>query len=227
MANLRGKNQLPIGQPFDYQLAMDRLQDYRSPRDKLRQLCDSGKLVRVKKGLYVPGWMDGEMPSVDPRVLAGLIYGPSYISLESALSHYGLIPERVAEITCVTIKRARQFRTPLGSFRYAPVNERVFGCGMTIEPARGGTFFLAEPEKALCDRIARIRGLSAAREVPHMIEADLRIDLNAVRQMSLSIIADIARRYRRNNVSAFHRWLTKELRSLGPNRATTTTAQTR
>ncbi len=56
----------------------------------------------VKKGLYIPGARPGEELKVDPLVLSGLISGPSYVSLETALSTYGLIPERVEEITCIT-----------------------------------------------------------------------------------------------------------------------------
>lgn len=212
MAKIRLNLYLPTGQPFDYQLAMYRLRDFRSPRDKLRHLCELGEVVRVKKGLYVPGRRQGEDLPVDPLVLSGLIYGPSYVSLETALSHYGLIPERVEEITCVTSKRTKLFRTPLGRYRYWPVNERVFSCGMRLEPAKGGTWLLAEPEKALCDRIALIRNLGAVRDVPSALAEDLRIDLEAVGHFRLPLVKEIADRYRRKNVSAFYRWLAREVR---------------
>lgn len=201
---------MPLAGPFDYQMAMDRLRDFRAPRDKLRHLCRLGDVVRVKKGLYVPGWRRGQEAPVDPLVLSGLIYGPSYVSLETALARHGLIPERVEEITCVTSKRARQFRTPVGRFTYRPVNERVFSYGVTLEQARGGAFFLAEPEKALCDRIALVRGLSAARDVPAVLLEDLRIDLRAVRDLRSPVVTEIAGRYRRRNVDAFSRWLSRE-----------------
>lgn len=203
---------LPTAGPFDYQLAMDRLRGFRAPRDKLRHLCACGSLVRVKKGLYVPGWQRGHEVSVDPLVLSGLIYGPSYVSLGTALAHHGLIPERVEEITCVTTKRARQFHTPLGRFTYQPVNERAFSYGVTLAEARGGTYFLAEPEKALCDRIALVRGLSAMRDVPVFLSEDLRIELDAVLAFRLPVVVETARRYRRKNVSAFAHWLSAESR---------------
>ena len=201
----------PHDQPFDYQLAMDRLRDYRAPRDKLGHLCQSGVVIRVRKGLYVPGWRLGEEPPVEPLVLAGLIYGPSYVSLETALARHGLIPERVEEITCITSKRAKDFRTPVGRFRYEPVSERVFGCGIRLEQARGGAFFMAEPEKALCDRVAMISGLKAAREVAAVLEDDLRVDVDAVMStFRLPLVQEIAELYRRKNVAAFHRWLSRQ-----------------
>ena len=217
VAKTASYSDLPSGQPFDYQLAMDRLRDYRAPRDRLRRLTERGELVRVRKGLYVPGWRRGEEPPVDPLVLSGLVYGPAYVSLETALSRYGLIPERVVEITCITSKRAKQFDTPVGRFRYEPVNERVFSVGIRLEQARGGSFFLAEPEKALCDRVAMLSGLSAARDVQTMLADDLRVELDALlATFRLPLVAEIAAAYRRKGVSAFHRWLAQQQKKAAP-----------
>lgn len=211
LANSEPNIGLPTDQPFDYQLAMDRLRDYRAPRDRLGHLCASGEVVRVRKGLYVPGWKRGQEPPVDPLVLSGLIYGPSYVSLETALSRHGLIPERVEEITCITSKRAKLFDTPTGRFRYEPVNERVFGLGIRLEQARGGSFFIAEPEKALCDRLAMISGLTAARDMRDVLENDLRIEPDEViRSFRLPLVTEIASVYRRKSVTAFHRWLSRQ-----------------
>lgn len=201
---------LPRDQPYDYQLAMDRLRGFQSPRDKLGHLCESGEVVRVKKGLYLPGWRQGEEFPVDPLVLAGLIYGPSYVSLETALSRHGLIPERTEEVTSITLKRAKCFDTPVGRFRYSPVNARAYACGLRLESARGGGYLLAEPEKALCDRIAQVRSLSAIRDVEALLEGDLRIERAALETFRIELVAEIAERYRRGSVSIFHRWLVRE-----------------
>ena len=133
--------------------------------------------------------------------------GPSYVSLETALAWHGLIPERVDEITSVTCKRARLFRTPLGRFSYRPVNEVAFGYGVGLQSADGGSFFLAEPEKALCDRVACVGQLRAQRDIPAMLEDDLRVDLDAVVRMRVPLVREIAQRYRRQSVNAFRRWL--------------------
>ena len=199
--------EFPVTHPFDYQLAMDRLAGYRAPRNKLRSLCLSGDLVRVRKGLYVAAAFPGRPPAVDPLVLAPLIYGPSYVSLETALAWHGLIPERVEEVTSVTSKRAKLFLTPVGRFSYRPVNETAYGYGVGLQSAAGGAFFLAAPEKALCDRIAGVRGLRAQRDVPELLADDLRVDMDAVVLMRLPLVREIARRYRRQNVTAFLRWL--------------------
>ena len=199
--------EFPSDHPFDYQLAMDRLADYRAPRNKLRNLCGGGDVVRVRKGLYVAPALPGRPPSVNPLILAPLIYGPSYVSLETALSWHGLIPERVAEITSVTCKRAQVFHTPLGRFTYRPINEVAFSYGVGLQTAAGGSFFLAEPEKALCDRIASVRHVHAQRDIPALLEEDLRVDLDEVVRMRLPAVREVARRYRRQSVNAFLRWL--------------------
>ncbi len=203
-------NNLPRDTPFDYQLAMDRLADYRYPRNKLGQLCKSGEFIRVKNGLYVPSSRGIGHSSVDPLVLAALVYGPSYVSLETALAHHRMIPERVAEITCMTTKRSRTFDTPVGRYTYQSLNVRAFSCGITLEDTTGGTYFLATPEKALCDRLALIPGIRAQGEIPALLEDDLRLELDAVIALKANDIQDIARRYRRNAVTAFAKWFQRQ-----------------
>jgi hypothetical protein len=185
---------------------MDRLGGYRFPRNKLSQLCRTGEIVRVKKGLFVPSARGTDAPPVDPLILAALIYGPSYVSLDTALAHHGLIPERVAEITCMTTKRARTFRTPVGRFTYHPLNPRAFSYGMTIQSAHGGTYFLATPEKAMCDRLAQVKGIRAQRDIPSVLEDYLRVDIDDVLRLRSSEIHEIAQRYRRNSVTTFAKW---------------------
>ena len=217
LAEIEPFDPLPADQPFDYQLAMDRLRDYRAPRDRLGRLCARGQVLRVRKGLFVPGWRRGQEPPVDALVLSGLVYGPSYVSLETALARHGLIPERVEEITCITSKRAKRFDTPAGRFRYEPVKEAVFGLGLRLEQTRGGSFFLAEPEKALCDRLARISDLKAARDMAEVLENDLRIEPEeVVRSFRLPLVAEIAAAYHRKSVTAFHRWLARQQKHLTP-----------
>ena len=202
-----GQNSLPVDHPFDYQLAMQRLRGFDAPRNKLAALCDSGELLRVKRGLYL-----AEGADIEPAVLAGLIYGPSYLSLEWALSRHGLIPERVGEFTSVSTKRARVFETPLGRFSYRSIPVRVFSVGVGIEQATGGSFFIASPEKALCDRIAHVRGLSVQRDVAAVLEEDLRVATEPLLDLDTDLVDGIARRYGRSSVNAFAAWLKKTIR---------------
>lgn len=202
---------LPEAEPFDYQLAMDRLGGYAAPRDKLGRLCASGVICRVKKGLYAP--MVGGKAVVDPLVLSGLVYGPSYVSRETALSLHGMIPEGVAEVTCMTTGRDKVFQTPVGRFSYRVMPRAAFPVGVGLAEARGGHYFLAEPEKALCDRIAMVRGAIGVREMGAVVYEDLRIEAGRVTGLRLGMVREIAERYGRRNVRAFCRWLERQGRA--------------
>ena len=79
--------------PFSYVYLLDRLKSYKNPRNKIGLMIKKNHIIRVKKGLYVlPAAFGGK---INKFLLANLIYGPSYVSFESALSYWGLIPEKV------------------------------------------------------------------------------------------------------------------------------------
>ncbi len=71
---------------FDYQTLLGALKGYARPRDRITALLRKGVIIRVKKGLYVFGEHERRRP-YSREILANLIYGPSYISLEYALWH--------------------------------------------------------------------------------------------------------------------------------------------
>jgi predicted transcriptional regulator of viral defense system len=54
------------------------------------------ELIQVKRGLY----LSGDAESYSLKAISGILYGPSYVSFETALSYYGLIPEGVRTVTC-------------------------------------------------------------------------------------------------------------------------------
>ncbi len=105
------------GEVLDYPLVMSLLRGYVNPRAAITRLLKKKVLIRVKKGLYVFGPDYSNLP-YRLEILANLVYGPSCISLQYALASYGLIPERVIEVTCVTPKRDKLFETKVGRFRY-------------------------------------------------------------------------------------------------------------
>ena len=78
---------------FDYQTLMSALGHLASPRAKVTSLLRQGVIIRVKKGLYVFGDTYRNRP-FSRELLANWIYGPSYLSLDYALSFHHLVPER-------------------------------------------------------------------------------------------------------------------------------------
>jgi len=183
---------------FDYQTLTYALKDFSSPRDKITLLLRQGVIVRVKKGLYVFGDEYRRYP-YSRELLANLIYGPSYVSLDYALAYHGLIPERVEALTSITPNRSRRFSTPVGLFVYRQVPARAYEVGIVrVEGERGQAFLIASPEKALADKIVSVRGATIAsiRDMGRFLGEDLRIDAGAFRSLSVERIEEFAGRYR-------------------------------
>lgn len=151
---------------FDYPALMSALSTYANPRDKVTSLLRKGVVVRVKKGLYVFG-DDYRKRPFSRELLANLIYGPSYVSLEYALSYHGLIPERVQAVTSVTTKRSKGFETPVGLFVYRQTPKASFHLGMDRVNHEDFSFLIATPERALADKLRDDRG-SAVRSLGEM-----------------------------------------------------------
>ena len=177
-------------QPLTHQLLAGLLKDYKRPNDKILALKADGLIEPVKKGLYIAGRSLGpERP--ESALLANHILGPSYLSMESALAHYGLIPEKVFAVTSMTTKASRKFQTNIGLYSYTnlPLPYYAFGLA-TVSLSKDQQAIMAIPEKALCDKIATtagitLRSLSSARDYVfgnlRMEEEDLaKFDLNAM-----------------------------------------------
>lgn len=81
---------------------------------------------------------------------ANELYSPSYISLESALSWYGFIPEGVFQVTSCSSRKTQSFDTPLGSFSYRHIKPALF-FGYHLEQWNNHHFAIAEPEKTVID----------------------------------------------------------------------------
>ena len=164
----------------DFSLLSSTLQKlgYAAPAKKIHDLKKAGVLIGVKKGLYVFS-PDHAPEPFRKETLANLIYGPSCVSLESALSFYGLIPERVETITSVTPKRDKSFETPVGGFTYRYLSLEKYSEGIDVvwmDPQH--PVLMATPEKALADYIVlnKVRSIKTAEDARVFLEQDLRID---------------------------------------------------
>jgi predicted transcriptional regulator of viral defense system len=196
---------------FDYQTLLDVLRDYGRPRDKISDLLRKGVVIRVKKGLYILG-EDYRSRSFSRELLANLIYGPSYVSLDSALQHYGLIPEHVEAVTSVTTGRSRTFDTPVGRFTYRQVPLAAFQIGMNrVEETRGKAFLIANAEKALADKIFDERNIGAAtpsRMLEYLLD-NLRLDEAGLARLDPALAREIADRYRSRKLMVLAQALAK------------------
>ncbi len=189
MSVLRDKVQ---GESFDYTTLMETLREYSSPRSKVTQMLRNKEIIRVKKGIYIFG-QKYRNSIVSLEILANQIYGPSYVSLEYALSYYGLIPEFVAEITSVTTKRKKEYETPIGRFSYLPIPTHLFSVAFTLEQvAPYGSALLATPEKALADLLyVRKFEVSTSADLESLLFDNLRLGEVMIKNLRIGVLESI------------------------------------
>lgn len=125
------------------------------PADIQRQLSRwtaSGRLTQLRRGVYA---LAAPYRKVVPHpfALANAVVHGSYVSLQAALAHYGLIPEYTPVVTSVTTNRPRRWQTPLGVFEYRHVKPAWLHGYQMLTVATGQQAYVALPEKALLDLV--------------------------------------------------------------------------
>jgi hypothetical protein len=177
---------------IDYTFVIDCMKEYRSPRAKITSLLRNEELIRVKKGLYLFGY-DYRKTLYSPEIMANKIYGPSYVSLEYALAYYGLIPEHVAEVTSVSVKRTRNFDTPIGRFSYQHIPTELYRISFNLVQVRdNATALIASAEKALADLLyLRKIHVETLQELKELLFDDLRLDEALVDQMKIETFREL------------------------------------
>jgi len=175
----------------------------------LKRAVASREVWRIRRGLYCLSdrYSQGR---INPLELAQRIHGPSYVSLETALSHHGWIPEAVHAVTSVALGRSRTFNTAVGLFSFTRVPQRSFLAGVRrVSEEGGGAFFLAIPLKALADQVyvQRSTWLSAAP-----IVRSLRIDPEFLAELTGELFDEVMSAYEPGRVSRFLAGLREDLK---------------
>ncbi len=120
--------------------------EFREPT--LNDWLNSGWIRRIRRFWYADSSFNPQ--DYDYFFVANKIYSPSYISLESALSHYGFIPETTMQITSVSTRKTNIFDTQFGVFSYQSIKNDLY-FGYEIFNNNNRPFTLATPEKATLD----------------------------------------------------------------------------
>jgi len=177
---------------LDYGFVMEYLKAYKNPRVKLNHLLKIKALIRVKKGIYIFGKNFARHP-YSSEVLANVIYGPSYVSLEWACQYYRLIPERVTTVTSITTQRSRRFQTPLGLYTYDHLPIGAFSVGVTlVKFSDKQQALMATKEKALTDLLVLRRGaFSSKKALKEALFEDLRIEEEDLKSLNLELLKEI------------------------------------
>lgn len=153
-------------------MLLEEYKNYRSPANKVSRLASKGEIIPIVKGLYETD------KTVSGYLLAGSIYGPSYLSFEFALSQYGLIPEAVYTFTSATFEKKKKkiYNTPFGTFLYRDVPPNAFPKDIKIYKENEYSFLMASKEKALCDLLYTKSPVGSQKELISMLFEDMRIE---------------------------------------------------
>lgn len=151
------------------------LTGFKAPNQKILEMEKAGEIVRLKRGLFVKASKNYVLP-----MIANHLYSPSYVSKETALRHYGMIPEHVYTITSVCINRSRTFENELGRFTYDLLPLEYYRLDIDLCVENGVCYQIATPEKALADMVVLSTGvrLRYQNETRTYLEDYLRIDMN-------------------------------------------------
>lgn len=157
-------------------------------QNQLQSWTNKGLLLRLKNGVYKIQFPEGG-PDLPDLYIANKIYEPSYVSLETALSFYSIIPEVAAQVISVTTRQTKLFRNKIGSFKYVSCKNDAY-LGYKIINYENFKVYIAEQEKAVVDFI--YFKLKYGESIDIAIE---RFDKKRMKKLSWKKIFDYARKY--------------------------------
>lgn len=174
-----------------------RYKDYTDIKGRIRRDIQTGKLTQVARGVYESN------VNTDGKYLAGIIYGPSYLSFDYALSHYSLIPESIYNTyTSATFnkRKIKRYENSFGLYIYRDIPNAVYNLGVNIVEENGYSYQIASAEKALCDKLYSLQPVKNKRELNMLLFSDLRIDKILFDKLNKDDIMQLAPLYKSTNL---------------------------
>ena len=173
----------------------------------IKRAVAQGQLVHIKRGLYI---LAEKYQRRGPNLfeLAQCIYGPSYISFESALAFHGCIPESVYAVTSACSYNAKEFHTPYGIFIYKRIPYPMLYLGVERIQSKNGTFLVASPLKATVDYVYANK--KNWRGIDPLLKS-LRIEQDNLHEWDLGLLEELRDVYKNYRVQRFLKGLKKDL----------------
>lgn len=184
----------------------EKYKDYTDVNGKIKRDIDKGILFPLVRGIYETN------SSVDGFLLASYIYGPSYLSFEYALSFHNIIPERVVVYTNATFnkRKSKFYQNHFGLFTYRDVPNTAFPFSVKAYEEDGYAYFIASPEKALCDLLYIKEPVGSIKELKMVLFDDLRINKDAFGQLNFGDILFLSYKYISNNMKYLRKYIESE-----------------
>ena len=169
---------------FDSSLLLAGKNDPKIVRLQLTRWVKSGRIYQLRRGLYTlaPPY---QKTQPHPFLVANRLRRASYVSMQSALAFYGLIPETVHVVVSATTGRPERLTTPLGIFEFRHIKpDLLFGYQMV--DLGGQKALLASPEKALLDLVYLQQGGASKEYLQELRLQNLdRLDMDRLAKQSL------------------------------------------
>ena len=165
----------------------------KSANRKVSNLEKMGRILRLKRGLYVVSPAESGI-LLSLNLIANVLYGPSYVSKLTALREYGLIPEQVTVVESMTTHLTKSFQNDVSRFEYNHCAKDYYSIGITQREEEGVSFLIATPEKALCDYIITTPRLPLRflKDTYVFLEEDMRMDMDAFMSLDVAIFRECA-----------------------------------
>jgi len=153
-------------------------------RRQLSRWVRAGSVYRLRRGVYAlaPPYQKAKP---HPFVIANALVRGSYVSLQAALAHYGLIPDVTPVTTSISAGRPGRWETPLGLYDFRHVKAAWLHGYRRLDLGNGQAAFVATPEKALLDLVY----LQPGGDAPAYLEA---LRLQALDRLDLARLARLA-----------------------------------
>jgi len=191
-------------------ILLEELKHYQNPIAKISLMVKKRELFPITRGLYETD------SSISGQYLASVIYGPSYLSFEFALSFHGLIPEAVYQFTSATFnkRRRKKYTNHFGHYSYRDVPSLAFPIATVLYQENGYSFVIAKPEKAICDTLYTFEPCSNQKELRSLLFDFLRIDEDAFFELDLKLMMEIAQYYHTKNSKLLINLLKKSIQKI-------------
>jgi hypothetical protein len=176
----------------------------------LKRAVHAGEISRIRRGLFC---LDRRFLATPPNPLslAQMVYGPSYLSSETALSWHRWIPEAVYAVVSTGLGRSREFVTPFGTYVYqrVPQQSLMSGVERIAENTPHVAYFMARPLKALADYVYT-HDCDWCSADP--LRGSLRIEDDALSRLTSEDFEELEGQYRSGRVSRFLEGLRGDLK---------------
>ena len=185
---------------------LEEYKNYSDPHGKISRDVKNRLIFPIIRGLYETD------DKTSGLLLASVIYGPSYISFDYALSYHGLIPERVVLYTNATFnkRRSKMFKTNFGNYYYRDIPKDAYPYGIQIILHDKYVVFMAKPEKALLDKLYTISPVSNKTELKKLLFEDLRIDEEMFANLDKDLMIQLIPKYKSTNLNILKTLIEKE-----------------